>query len=190
MEPLIKEADVLVWSSSGPASWNGLASGIEALSQASIPKTDLLLDHRLRRRRGPKSAQVAGHDLNYIGDTGLLSLSMGPHEASPVVPPALIADLAGGTYPAVVNILLALLQRHQTGAGLPSRHRHDRQHVHADDLGHRSTGLVTGEWPTSSGRALLTGGTARYHIYPGRRRPFRRRRPDRAEILGTLLRTH
>ena len=35
----------------------------------------------------------------------------------PVVPPALIADIAGGTFPAVINILLALRQRDQTGQG-------------------------------------------------------------------------
>ncbi|HFC05428.1 MAG TPA: CoA transferase, partial [Rhizobiales bacterium] len=54
---------------------------------------------------GPK-AQLAGHDLNYIGDTGLLDLSMGPAD-KPTIPPALIADIGGGTYPALVNILLA-----------------------------------------------------------------------------------
>ena len=37
--------------------------------------------------------------------------------ASPVVPPALIADIAGGTYPAVLNILLALQERARTGRG-------------------------------------------------------------------------
>jgi crotonobetainyl-CoA:carnitine CoA-transferase CaiB-like acyl-CoA transferase len=52
---------------------------------------------------GPKR-YAAGHDLNYIGDAGLLSLSMGTRE-HPVVPPALIADVAGGAYPALLNIL-------------------------------------------------------------------------------------
>ena len=31
--------------------------------------------------------------------------------------PGAIADIAGGTYPAVINILLALLQRQRTGHG-------------------------------------------------------------------------
>ena len=58
----------------------------------------------------------AGHDINYIGATGLLSLSPGPSDR-PTVPPALIADIGGGTFPAVINILLALLAREKTGEG-------------------------------------------------------------------------
>src|SRR5439155_4536112 len=64
---------------------------------------------------GPKR-DVAGHDLNYVGDTGLLALSMGSTR-NPVVPPALIADIAGGAYPTVMNVLLALQQRARTGRG-------------------------------------------------------------------------
>src|SRR5512145_351504 len=59
---------------------------------------------------------VAGHDLNYIGDAGLLALSMGDPER-PVIPPALVADIAGGAYPAVLNILLALEERRRTRRG-------------------------------------------------------------------------
>src|SRR5690348_4130495 len=51
---------------------------------------------------GPRSGE-AGHDINYIGATGLLDLQPGPRER-PVVPPALIADIAGGSFPAVINI--------------------------------------------------------------------------------------
>jgi crotonobetainyl-CoA:carnitine CoA-transferase CaiB-like acyl-CoA transferase len=58
---------------------------------------------------GPR-AQEAGHDLNYQAVTGLLSLS-------PTMPAALVADIAGGAMPAVMNILLALRQRDLTGEG-------------------------------------------------------------------------
>jgi alpha-methylacyl-CoA racemase len=64
---------------------------------------------------GPRSRN-AGHDINYIGETGLLALSPGPVDR-PVVPPALIADIGGGTFPAVINILLALLRRTKSGQG-------------------------------------------------------------------------
>ncbi len=111
---------------------------------------------------GPK-AQVAGHDLNYIGDTGLLSLGIGPADR-PVIPPALIADLAGGTYPAVVNILLALLHRHHTGEGC---HLDIAMTDNMFMLAYWAIaeGQLTGEWP-ESGSALLTGGSPRYRIYP------------------------
>jgi glycerate-2-kinase len=64
-------------------------------------------------RDGPKRDR-AGHDINYIGDAGLLSLSFGS-KGAPVVPPALIADIGGGSYPAVMNILLALRARDACG---------------------------------------------------------------------------
>jgi crotonobetainyl-CoA:carnitine CoA-transferase CaiB-like acyl-CoA transferase len=66
-------------------------------------------------QRGSRRAE-AGHDINYIGSTGLLALSPGPMDR-PVVPPALIADIGGGTFPAVTNILLALIARGTTGQG-------------------------------------------------------------------------
>jgi len=62
---------------------------------------------------GPR-AQVAAHDLNYVAESGMLSLAAGV-DGAPVVPPALIADIAGGAYPAVMNILLALRQRDRDG---------------------------------------------------------------------------
>jgi alpha-methylacyl-CoA racemase len=105
----------------------------------------------------------AGHDLNYIGDAGLLALSIGPPEA-PVVPPALIADIAGGAYPAMMNILLALRERDRTGRGR-------RLDIAMTDnlfpflfwaLG---DGLASGHWRGSGGH-ILTGASARYRLYP------------------------
>jgi alpha-methylacyl-CoA racemase len=111
---------------------------------------------------GP-ARDVAGHDLNYIGDAGLLALSVGPPEA-PVVPPALIADIAAGAYPAVMNILLALRERDQTGRGR-------RLDIAMTDnlfpflfwaLG---DGLAGGGW-RGNAEHLLTGASARYRLYP------------------------
>src|SRR5476649_1520434 len=64
---------------------------------------------------GPR-VDEAGHDINYIGNSGLLDLQPGPLE-HPVVPPMLAADIAGGSFPAVINILLALRARDQSGQG-------------------------------------------------------------------------
>lgn len=66
-------------------------------------------------QNGP-NAQRAGHDLTYLARNGILSLGGGPN-GEPVLPPALIADIGGGTYPAVINILLALVERQKTGKG-------------------------------------------------------------------------
>jgi crotonobetainyl-CoA:carnitine CoA-transferase CaiB-like acyl-CoA transferase len=111
---------------------------------------------------GPKSAE-AGHDLNYIGATGLLSLAPGP-AASPVVPPALIADIGGGTFPAVMNILLALIARQKTGQG-----------AYLDIA--MADAMFTFAWMGlaalhGTGKAagptelVVAGGSPRYQIYP------------------------
>lgn len=110
---------------------------------------------------GPK-AQRAGHDLNYIGDAGLLALSCGRPGAR-VIPPALIADIAGGSMPAVINILLALRQRDLSGEGA------FLDMAMAENLfpflyWAMADGLAGEGWP-SNGDALLTGGSPRYRLY-------------------------
>lgn len=110
---------------------------------------------------GPKR-DVAGHDLNYIGDAGLLALSMGPPEA-PVVPPALIADIGGGAYPAVINILLALRERDRTGKGCALDIAMS-DNLFAFAYWALGAGLATGKWP-GNGADRVTGGSPRYHLY-------------------------
>ena len=77
---------------------------------------------------GPRAGE-AGHDLNYIGSTGLLALQPGPPDR-PVVPPALIADIAGGTLAGGDEYSAGAAPARPERAGLPSRHRHDRRDVH------------------------------------------------------------
>jgi crotonobetainyl-CoA:carnitine CoA-transferase CaiB-like acyl-CoA transferase len=112
-------------------------------------------------RSGPKSRN-AGHDLNYIGDTGLLALSMGT-PGHYTLPPALLADIAGGAYPAVINILLALEERRQTGTG------RFLEVSMADNMfpfmyWAMGNGLAAGQWP-GNGADLVTGGSPRYRLY-------------------------
>ncbi|MGI9462919.1 MAG: CaiB/BaiF CoA transferase family protein, partial [Aestuariivirgaceae bacterium] len=110
--PLIREADVLL-EQFRPGVMERLGLGYEAVS--GINPRIIYCSITGYGQYGPKS-DVAGHDLNYVGDTGLLSLSMGD-PSRPTVPPVLAADLAGGSYPAVVNVLLALFSREKTGQG-------------------------------------------------------------------------
>jgi alpha-methylacyl-CoA racemase len=113
-------------------------------------------------QQGPR-AQEAGHDLNYIGNTGLLALQPGPADR-PVVPPALVADIAGGSFPAVLNILLALRQRDLTGQGC------HLDIAMADAMFTfawygMAVGQATGRYP-GPGELLLAGGSPRYQLYP------------------------
>ena len=113
---------------------------------------------------GPR-AQEAGHDINYIGATGLLDLQPGPPQA-PVVPPALIADIGGGALPAVINILLALRARDQSGEGAYID-------IAMTDAMFTfgwyalALGLAGGRFP-KPGELPLAGGSPRYRLYAAR----------------------
>jgi alpha-methylacyl-CoA racemase len=110
---------------------------------------------------GPRSNR-AGHDLNYIGDAGLLALSSGS-PGQRVVPPALIADIAGGSYPAVMNILLALRQREASGQGC-FVDVSMTEGVFPFVYWAIGAGLAAGAWP-HDGAERITGGSPRYHLY-------------------------
>jgi crotonobetainyl-CoA:carnitine CoA-transferase CaiB-like acyl-CoA transferase len=115
-------------------------------------------------QQGPKRDE-AGHDLNYIGATGLLSLAPGPANY-PVVPPALIADIGGGTFPAVTNILLALISRGKTGKGsYIDIAMADAMFTFAWMA--LATLHATGKEPPPTSLST-TGGSPRYQIYPTR----------------------
>ena len=115
---------------------------------------------------GPRSHE-AGHDLNFIADTGVLALSMGDATA-PVQPAAPIGDIAGGSYPAVINVLLALEERRHTGRG-----RHIdiamSENLFAMTYWALATGFATDAWP-GNGTDLVTGASPRYRVYPTRDR--------------------
>ena len=67
------------------------------------------------RRTGPY-ANAAGHDINYIAVSGVLSL-LGRKGEAPYAPINLLGDFAGGGLPCFTGVLLALLARSQTGKG-------------------------------------------------------------------------
>jgi crotonobetainyl-CoA:carnitine CoA-transferase CaiB-like acyl-CoA transferase len=58
----------------------------------------------------------SGHDMNYLGLTGLLGLT-GDREGPPVQAAGQIADLGGGALMAAVGILAALRERDRSGEG-------------------------------------------------------------------------
>lgn len=113
---------------------------------------------------GPR-AHEAGHDLNYIGATGLLDLQPGPRDR-PTVPPMLAADIAGGSFPAVINILIALRARDQSGEGC-------KLDIAMTDAMFTfawyalSIGAATGRFP-QPGELMLAGGSPRYQLYPAK----------------------
>lgn len=114
---------------------------------------------------GPAGSRAAraGHDLNYLAESGLLGV-VTDSSGAPALPVTVLADIAGGTYPAMVNILLALRQAERTGEG---RHiqvsmTHNLQIL---GYGYFATHQAAGAWPRP-GAEQLTGGSPRYQIYP------------------------
>ncbi|XP_077989429.1 alpha-methylacyl-CoA racemase-like [Glandiceps talaboti] len=61
-------------------------------------------------------SQMAGHDINYLGLTGLLS-RLGRHDGKPTPPLNLMADFAGGGLMCAMGVILALLERTKSGLG-------------------------------------------------------------------------
>jgi crotonobetainyl-CoA:carnitine CoA-transferase CaiB-like acyl-CoA transferase len=146
LQPLLERADVLI-EQFRPGVMGRLGLGYEDV--AAINPRIVYCSITGYGQDGPKSG-VAGHDLNYIADTGLLSLSMGT-VSNPVIPPALMADIAGGSYPAVINILLALRERDATGRGR-----------------HLDVSMTDNLFTLMIGSSIITGGSPRYRLYATR----------------------
>lgn len=111
---------------------------------------------------GPRRDRV-GHDLNYLADSGALSLFAARGADEPIVPPNLVADYAGGSLQAVIGILSAIHARTMTGRG---------QYVDvslSDGVlallaPEASSYAATGRVPTG-GKTRLTGSMAYYNVY-------------------------
>ena len=156
--PLLRDADVLI-EQFRPGVMERLGLGYETLERENPSLVYCSITGY--GQSGPK-AQVAAHDLNYIAGSGLLHLSAGS-DGAPVIPPALIADIGGGAYPAVINILLALQQRARIGKGC----RLDVamcDHLFTLMYWALGNGFAAGRWPRPGGE-LVTGGSPRYRIY-------------------------
>lgn len=158
LRPMVEEADVIV-EQFRPGVMDRLGLGYADVSAANPGIVYCSISGY--GQTGPR-AGVAAHDLNYVTEAGLLGLVSGA-DGAPVLPPALLADIGGGTYPAVMNILLALILREKTGTGA-------HLDVSMSDnvftflywaLGN---GTAAGEWPKPGGE-LVTGGSPRYNLY-------------------------
>lgn len=158
IKQLIAEADVIV-EQFRPGVMDRLGLGYEAVAQMN-PRI-VYCSITGFGQSGP-SALIAAHDMNYQARAGMVALSADA-QGAPLVPPVLTADLAGGAYPAVMNILLGLRKRDLDGRGC---------HLDvsmADNLftlmyWGLGNGWAANQWP-SPGNELVTGGSPRYQVY-------------------------
>jgi crotonobetainyl-CoA:carnitine CoA-transferase CaiB-like acyl-CoA transferase len=158
LKPFIMDADVIL-EQFRPGVMDRLGLGYEALSKIN-PRL-IYCSITGFGQTGPL-AHVAAHDLNYVAQTGMLSL-VGDTTGSPNLPPALIADIAGGAYPAFSNILLGLRKRDLTGRGsyIDIAMSENLFTFLYWAIGEKE---ITGKSPQISD-SLVTGGTPRYQIY-------------------------
>jgi crotonobetainyl-CoA:carnitine CoA-transferase CaiB-like acyl-CoA transferase len=149
-------ADVLL-ESFRPGVMERLGLGYEMLARAN---PHLVYCSLSGYGREGSSRLRAGHDLNYVGLSGLLDLT-GPRDGPPSMVGVSVADLAGALW-AAVGILLALLERERMGRG---------QRVDGSLLGGALSFLplpvacLQGGEPVHRGSGYLSGGLVCYNVY-------------------------
>lgn len=107
-------------------------------------------------------AQLAGHDINYIGLAGMLEQNAGP-DGVPALPNLQIGDLLGGAQAAVQGILAAIIGAKACGKG-----RFVDISMTDAVFAHNIMPLVSVNnygRPAEPGRDLLTGGVPCYNVY-------------------------
>ena len=113
-------------------------------------------------RRDGKYSQMAGHDINYIAVSGVLSM-FGRKGERPYAPGNVVGDFAGGGAMCFMGIVLALLARERSGFG---------QIVEANMVDGSAIlatmprlGLKTEVWKRERGTNMLDGGAPFYDTY-------------------------
>lgn len=104
---------------------------------------------------------MAGHDLNCLAMAGVLDLIGSRGE--PVVPGVQIADLTGGSMPAIIATLLALLKRERTGEGqfIDLNITQGSAALLVFPLAYQQATRI----PAEPGKGVLGGGYACYNVY-------------------------
>jgi alpha-methylacyl-CoA racemase len=107
-------------------------------------------------------AQAVGHDLNYIAQSGALSM-IGRRDQPPTPPLSLIGDFGGGGMVLALGIAAALVERERSGAGQVI----DAAMVEgAALLATPFYGYVqTGAWSTERGTNIVDSGAPFYDVY-------------------------
>jgi alpha-methylacyl-CoA racemase len=154
---LARRADAVL-ESFRPGVMDRLGVGFEAL-RAENPRI-VLCSISGYGQDGPYAGR-AGHDLDYCAIAGVLAANGVPERPLPLG--VQVADVAGGSWPAAVGILAALLRARASGEGA---HVDVSMTEGALALLAMPLGIAWGRGsPIARGRELLTGGAACYGVY-------------------------
>jgi alpha-methylacyl-CoA racemase len=158
IKELVKHVDVVI-DPFRPGVLEKLGLGPDVLCNIN-PR--LVLGRMTGFRRDGKYAQMAGHDINYIAVSGVLSM-LGRKGERPYPPGNIIGDFAGGGAMCFMGIVLALFAREKTGKG---------QAVEAnmvDGSAYLATmprlSMRGRAWNMEKGDNLLDGGCPYYDVY-------------------------
>lgn len=158
LKDLLKHVDVLIDPfRPGVIESIGLAP-TETL--ASNPK--LIIARLSGFRRDGEYAVMAGHDINYLAVSGVLS-QLGPRHGPPQPPANILADFAGGGMMCAFGILMALLERTQSGKGQVVENNMVDGSAYLGSL--MRYGLKTPLWDRPRGENVLDGGCPWYNVY-------------------------
>jgi alpha-methylacyl-CoA racemase len=112
MSDLVASADVLI-----EGFRPGVAKRLGIDSQTCLQRNPALVYCSLTGYgQTSESALRTGHDINYLAETGILSIFAGS-DGKPVLPLNVVADFAGGGLLAAFAIMVALHHRERTGRG-------------------------------------------------------------------------
>ncbi|KAI4213104.1 MAG: hypothetical protein LQ351_004258 [Letrouitia transgressa] len=166
LKSLLRHADVLI-----DPFRPGVLESLDLDPQDLLKLNPRLIVARLtgfRREAGKEKgrdvyAHMAGHDINYLAVSGVLS-QLGRKNAPPYAPANLLADFAGGGAMCALGVLLALFEREREGKGQVV----DVSMV--DGVGYLGTFLrfarqVREVGGRGRGENLLDGGAPWYEVY-------------------------
>ena len=159
VKKLVAKVDIII-DPFRPGVLEKLGLGPEAVLLKLNPR--LVVARMTGFRRDGKYKDMAGHDINYIAVSGVLSL-FGRKGEKPYPPGNVVGDFAGGGAMCFLGILLALLSRERTGFG---------QVVEANMVDGSAIlatmprlGMKTEVWKGERGTNMLDGGAPFYGTY-------------------------
>ena len=154
LQSLIAEADVFLHGFRAAAARR---LGVD-YSSVSNAKKDVIYCALTGYGSGGEQADKAGHDLNFLAETGMLELL---YDGRPQVPAIQFGDLVGATH-AALAIMFALFHRQRTGQGqeIDISMAHSIFSLYPIIHTMRAMGL-----PYRTGPGMLSGALACYNVY-------------------------
>jgi alpha-methylacyl-CoA racemase len=156
---LVHNADVLI-ESFRPGVMERLGVGYDTLARAN-PR--LIYCSLIGYASSGDYRSRAGHDINYVGLTGLLDINRG-QDGLPAMPGFQISDVASGAVFAVIRILQSVIERAESNKGL--RLEVDMVSGTAALMGFMAAPAALARQTVTWEDLLLNGQVACYNLYP------------------------